>query len=78
MNFVKEKAKKMAGEALLKWDNEAGETMPCFLRPFMMCNGGSAVRTMSCMSCVLPAEMKEQVTAMSEQYEEAKKKADGE
>ena len=66
----------MALEALKKVDDQASETMPASLKPFMPCNGGSAVRTMNCMACALPADMKESAASMYEKYESTKKKAE--
>ena len=69
MDAMKAKAKEMAQEALEKLDEEAGEKMPGFLKPFLLCNDGSAVKTMNCMSCALPADLKETAASMYEKYE---------
>ena len=74
MDMMKAKAKEMAQEALKKLDAEAGEKMPAWLKPFMMCNGGSSVKTMNCMSCALPADLKETAASMYEKYEATEKK----
>jgi len=76
MEAMKAKAKEMAQEALNKLDGEAGETMPAPLKLFLCCNGGSAVKTMNCMSCALPADMKESAASMYEKYEDLQKKID--
>ena len=76
MDAMKAKAKEMAQKALEEMDSQAAEKMPGMMKPFMLCNGGSAVRTMNCMACALPADAKEGAKTMYEKYMDTKKKID--
>ena len=74
MDALKAKAKEIAQKVLEELDSQAAEKMPAILQPFTLCNGGSAVRTMNCMSCALPTELQESAAAMYEKYEETEQK----
>ncbi|CAK0891256.1 unnamed protein product, partial [Prorocentrum cordatum] len=76
MEAMKQKAKEMAQKALEEMDSQAAEKMPAMMKPFMLCNGGSAVRTMNCMACALPADAKEGAKTLYDKYMDTKKKVD--